>query len=275
MSLTSQGKKVVGRSRCDSPPPVRDSAASRCVDASPSAEKQSNAMWKDAQTSAPPVSSLAALLAIALLVGHAALQTDSEELLGNTPTCWALVIFLMVGAVVMRFDFMDAVKEEATKEGLQFLDQLSLIPAGCCWLFLGCGVALLLALAGAQDGLVDPLFMEELHMHATNLKDALFGEELLGNTPTWTALVIFLMVGAVVMRFDFIEAVKEEAKKQGLQSTEQIYVITTGRRRLILGCGVALAFAVTRRWDDIAIFFLSAVLVIGLATTISNSFALK
>jgi len=294
MSLTAQGKKMVSRSRCDSPAP-------RGVDASPATVKQSTAMCKDAQTSSPRVSSLASLLAIALFLGHAALHSDSEELLGNTPTWTALVIFLMVGAVLMRFDFIDAVKAETKKEGLQSLDQFPVIPVGCCWLILGCGVALFLALStgwcqgSTQDGLTYQLFMEELHSHATNLKDASFlaiakllgtvlhtdSEKLLDDTPTWIALVIFLMVGTVVMYFDFIDAVKEEASKEGLQSMGQFSLIPSGCR---LGCGVALALAVAHHWhiaysDEVAILFLSAVLAIGLAATISNSpksrFAMK
>merc|ERR1719272_579876 len=122
------------------------------------------------------------------------------------------------------------------------------------------------------------MLMQEMHLRAANLKDALFVAiilALLGDTATWSALVIFLMVGAVVMRVDFIDAVKEEAMKDGLQSMKQVSLIPNS---LILGCGVALAFAGAHRWhisghlsDEVGIFFLSAVLVIGLATTISNS----
>ena len=47
------------------------------------------------------------LLAIALLLGRAALITETEELLGDVPTLTALMIFLAAGAAVMRFDFIE------------------------------------------------------------------------------------------------------------------------------------------------------------------------
>jgi len=260
MSLTAQGKKVVGRRRCDSPSPE--------VDTSPAVEKQSQGWSKDAKTSVPCLSSLVPLLAIALLLGHAALNTDREELLGNRPTWMTLIIFLMVGAVVMRFDFIDAVKEEAEKGGLQSMDQFSLIPAGRSWLILGCAAFFLaLAVVWGQGS------TKEQAMAMLLGRTAPRSDELLGDTQTWTSMGIFLMLGAVVMRFDFIDAVNEEAEKQGLQSTHRFSLIPGGRRWLIPGFGVALAFAAHHLcisgplFDEAAIFFLSAALVIILAAT--------
>jgi len=225
--------------------------------------------------------------AIVMPLERTALLADTE-LLGDTLTWAALVIFLGAGTVVMRFDFIDAVKEEeAVKEGMHSMEDSCLILGGRCWLILGGGVALFLALTVAwwqestQCGLVAPLFMDELSMHATNLKDSLLmaiAMLFLGDAPTWSALVVFLMFGAVAMRFDFIDAVHEEAVKEGLQSEDEFSLIPVGRCWLILGCGMALAL----RWhivrhisgqvsEEVAIFFLSAVLVIGLATTISDS----
>jgi len=246
------------------------------------------------------------LLAIVLLLGRAALHTDSEELLGDTPTWTALVIFLMVGTVVMRFDFIDIAKEEAKKEGSQCLYQFSLIPAGCCWLILGGAVALFLALAvvwgqgSTRDVFVD--FIEGVHLQATRLVDAIslavamyFGrkmptlwpigtlghadtDELHTEAPTWASLVIFLMVGAVVMAVDLSGIVREEARKEGLQSLEDFSLIPAGCGRLVLGFGVVLplALAAARCWqvsgqlaDEVTSFFLSAALAVGLATTVT------
>merc|ERR1719446_1489301 len=120
----------------------------------------------------------------------------------------------MVGAVVMSFDYIDALKEEAKKQGSQSLGQ---VLGGCCCLIIGCCVALLsvFALVWGQ-GNVEPLFMEEMLSHTMQLKDVLISviPELdtgyvISDSLIWTALCIFVATGAVVMRFDFVEAAEE------------------------------------------------------------------
>jgi len=236
-----------------------------------------------------------------LLSGRAALLTDREELLGETPTLAALVIFLMVGAVLMHFDFIDVAKDEAKKEGLQCLYQFPLIP-----LVLGGGVALFLALAvvwgqgSTQDVFVD--LMEGVYLQATKLVDTISlaiamyferktptlwpigtlghadTEELPTDALTWAGLVIFLMVGAVVMAVDFIDIVREEAREEGLQSLDNFSLIPAGCGRLILGFGVVLPLALAaarcsqvsgQLAEEVTSFFLSAALAIGLATTVT------
>merc|ERR1719454_1788823 len=91
------------------------------------------------------------VLAVALLLGRAALITDTEELLGETPTWTALVVFLAVGAVVMRTDFIEFAKEEARKDGVNFE------PASTRWLWLL--LALLLSAAVAWNGMTAPQYL--------------------------------------------------------------------------------------------------------------------
>lgn len=333
-------------------------------------------MYEEEQTTLP-LSSLVLLLAMMIPVGYAALHTDSEELLDDSRTSTALAIFLLLGFLMMRFDFVDAVEEEAEKEGSHSVPAISLIPAWSC-LMLACGVAAAIALSGSihyehefviqqlflyaadlkhallrdlpmwtalalfstlgaavmrcdfADALEEerqkhgmessdeqssssagrwllilgsavalvvavaaawgqgspecvggPLFVEELQSHATDAKDALsltVAMLLLGDTPTWTALALFLMFGAIITRFDFIDALKEESHKEGLDLMGDHSLIPGGRLWLVLGSGVGLALAGYHRWQisghmaqEVSIFFLSAVLAIGLASTISNS----
>merc|ERR1719487_510987 len=246
------------------------------------------------------MSSLATLLATMLLLGCAALHTDIEELLSETPVRAALVTFLMVGAAAMHFDYIAFAKEEAKKEGSQCLCQFPLIP-----LILGGAVALFLALAvvwgqgSTQDVFVD--LMEGMHVQATKLPDAInlaiatyFGRKMptlwpigtlghadteeLHDAPIWAGLIIFLLLGAVVMAVDFIDIVRAEAREEGLESFTNFSLIPAGCGRLILGFGgvLPLALAAARCWQvsgqlaaEVTSFFISAALAIGLATTVT------
>lgn len=357
-------------SRCASPAPSPAGALSVAE------EKESYAMHDEEQTTLP-LSSLILLFAMLVPVGYAALHTDSEELLDDPRTSTALAVFLLFGFLMWRFDFVDAIEEEAEKEDSHSMPEISLLPAWC-WLILGCGVAVILALTGSiryehdfvteqassyaanlkhamlrdtptwtalglfvmlgaavmrcdfadaleeerrkhgieasneqspssagrwllffgsavalsvslavvwaeessQCGLGGSLFMEVLQSYASDVKDAFsftVAMLLLGDTPTWTALAIFFMFGAVIIRFDFVNALKEESQKEGLDVIGD-YALIPKRLWLVLGSGVALALAGYHRWQisghmaqEVSIFFLSAVLAIGLALTISNS----
>lgn len=334
-------------------------------------------MGDDEQTTLP-LSSLVLLLAMLVPVGYAALHTDSEELLNDSRTSTALAVFLLLGFLMMRFDFVDAIEEEAEKEDATSTPEISFIPVWG-WLILGCGVAAILALSGSiryehefvmehvasyatnlkhamlrdtptwtalalfctlgaavmrcdfadaleeehqkhgmessheqsptsagrwllflasavalsvafgvlrsqgtsECGLGGPLFVDDLQSYASDVKDAMsltVAMLLLGDTPTWTALALFLMFGVVIMRLDFVDAIKEECQKEGLDFMGDYSLIPGSRLWLFLGSGAGLALAGYHRWQisghmaqEVSIFFLSAVLAIGLASTISNS----
>lgn len=257
---------MVSRSRFDSPAP-------RSAAASPAAQKQPAAVYNGDETSTLPLSSLAILAATAVPVGYAALHTEGEKLLGDTPTSIALAVFFVIGVLIMRLDFIDAVEEETEEEGLESIHKLSLVP-GWCWVILGCGVGLFLALSGSMHYELE-LTMEQFCMYATSLKEA-----ILRDTPTWTALAAFLSFGAVVTRSDFKEAVQEEYAKQGTSAIEESDVVHSGRWPLFLGSGVALLLAITVAWwQGSAQYGCSAPLILqelqSYATDLKDTFSLK
>lgn len=223
---------MVSRSRCDSPPPHSTAVCSTF-------EKQSTAAQIHDDEAAPalPSSLLAVVMACAPPLGYAALHTETEKLLGDAPTLMALSVFLMLGIVMMRVDFIDAVEEETEKEGLESTHNISLVP-GWCWFILGCGVALFLALNGSIH-YEHELVVAQMSMYATNLMHA-----MLRDIPMWTALASFLLFGAVVMYSDFVDAVKEESEKQGLRAMEESPAIGSGRCLLCLGSAFALFLAI-------------------------------
>lgn len=134
MSLTAA--ETQARSRCDSPAPR---VASNPV------IKSSPACKEAPQTPTPPFS-VAAFLATALLVGRATLFPDAQGPLSDETTWTALMTFLTIGAAVMRFDILDIAKEEAKKEEGQS-SSVKQSQSGWSWLAITSFSVLLLGIA--------------------------------------------------------------------------------------------------------------------------------
>lgn len=246
---------MASRSRCESPAP-RDLAA----DKTPAADQ----VCKDMQTSTPSLS-IVVFLATALLFGRAALLADSQELFGDISIWTALVVFFVIGAMVMRFDFVDIVREEAKQDGhAQPSEPPSLSPP---WLVLGCVVALLVAVAlgmtagqypsppsgavargqgaGTQLAAIDPLVMKELLSRSAKVTEV-------------ASLDATMVPGAGNVQGPVLQA----AGRCRVKAAELIKCTpAAGASRWQLSVQLT---------DEVTIFLLSAALAIGLATAISD-----
>jgi hypothetical protein len=271
MSLAAAEK--TGRSRCDSPAPRAAAAAS-----------QYEPVCKESkETSAPPLS-VAVFLVTALLLGRAAFLNDAQESLGDGSTWTALTAFLVTGVIVMRFDIHDIAREEARKEsGKQTPFNPHAAKSAWPWLILTSLAVLLLAVAatccaeataGRRPYMAAPLrvpsdslksstaviFMsEELHIRSTKLKGA----------PEDIENVFGRYFDASLVRGpDFTTRLPEAAHSRARE--EAAATIATLRAKCLKATTPHRWHASVNLPDELAIFFLSAALAIGLATSRSD-----
>jgi hypothetical protein len=227
---------------------------------------------KETQTAALSLSAVI-ILTVALLLGRAALLSDSQDLLGNTSTWTALTIFLMIGALVLRFDFVEMAKEEAKKEGVHYepgttwwlwLTAALLLTAAVAWTEMPAGFyaapsSTAVANQGSTVSWVDPKLMEELHSRALKLKGAPQDmENTIGRDLDAS------LVGQTGVPTGLPAAARRCARKE----------ITALAHAAPATCVPATA---AHRWhasvqllDEITIFLLTAALAIGLAACISD-----
>jgi H+/Cl- antiporter ClcA len=213
------------------------------------------------KTPPPLLSSAAAVLALPLLLGREAVLTREQEQLSDASILTVLVMSLAIGTLVMHYDILDMAKQEAKKQADSLQQSSSTSSAGQFWFVFTSLLVLIIGIAVAwftkiPAGRYSPI-VQDIWTHtqmldpytiwplADSILSQVFGIDVTAHLPE--------AVGSCVHR-EVIGIIDASGAKT------KCYLPKSPR-----------AWNTAVNWsNEVAIFFLSAALVIGFASSRSD-----